>query len=121
MSTVEQRLDVYNPAEFYAALGLLTVFSLQHPKADLSSHFDLSGHQGENNAAFVISSEIDLRREQVTEALRNATVAADRSANVWRNPKENAALISPVIVSSNDWNITLDWWLDELRYRPNNR
>jgi hypothetical protein len=122
MSTVKQHLDIYNPGEFYAALGLLTVFSHQHQGADLYSCFDLSGHQGENNAAFIISSDVELRTEQTTEDLANAIVAPDRSANVWSNPKEkNPFLISPVILSSNRWSITLDWWLDELRYRPNNR
>jgi CRISPR-associated protein Csb3 len=121
MSEVKLQLDIYNPGEFYAALGLLTVFSLQHPEAYIYSHFQLYRHQGESNAAFVISSQADLRVEQVADDLAKANVATDSSANVWRNPKEkNPILVSPVIFSSNGWSITLDWWLDELRYTPNN-
>jgi CRISPR-associated protein Csb3 len=119
MSQFKQPLDIYNPAEFYAALGLLTVFSLQHREATIHSHFEILPHHGENNATFVVSSHADLRPEQVINDLANATVTADKSVNVWRNPKENPMLVSPVTLSSSGWSITLDWWLDELRYETN--
>lgn len=119
MSEVKQQLNIYNPAEFYAVLGLLTVFSLQHPEADLSSHFEVSEHHGENNATFVVSGHADLHVEQVIGDLANANITVDRSANVWRNHSLNPNLVSPVILSAKGWSITLDWWLDELRYKTN--
>jgi len=48
MSEVKYQLDIYNPAEFYAALGLLTVFSLEHHNAQLWSHFQVHDHAGES-------------------------------------------------------------------------
>src|SRR6516162_1830969 len=117
MSEAKQQLDIYNPAEFYAALGLLTVLSLQHREAELDSHFELAGHQGENNATFVVSSEAGVRIEPVMDDLAQAKAVPDTSANVWNNPQENPQLVCPVILSSDGWSITLDWWLDELRYQ----
>ena len=118
MKQFRHQLDIYNPGEFYAALGLLTVFSLQHRPADLDSHFELLGHQGDNNSELLISSERELRAEDVSDELKTAQVTADTTANIWRNPREKASLSCPVVLSTKRWSIVLDWWLDELRYAP---
>jgi CRISPR-associated protein Csb3 len=114
---MEIKLDVYNPAEFYGVLGVMTVLSLQHPQSDIMSHFEVSGRRGENNATFIVSSDADLSLERVINDLKHATVTEDKSANVWNNKEiTNAAYFTPVTLSSNGWSIVLDWWLDELRY-----
>jgi len=117
ISTITHPLDIYNPAEFFASLGLLTALSLQHPDAEMFSHFVISGHQGDHNAVFVIGSLAELSLQQVITDLASAQVNEDRNANVWRNREENPKLISPVIVSANGWSTVLDWWLDDLRWR----
>ncbi len=119
MYEVKQPLDIHNPSQFYGALGLLTLISLRQPACDLYSCFEILCHQGESNATFVISGDLDLQLEQVTSELTHAVATADTGANIWKNPKEKPELISPVILSSNGWSIVLDWWLDPLRYETN--
>ncbi len=115
---VRHELDIHNPAEFFASLGVLTAFSLQHREAEIYSYFDISGHQGEHNAAFIVDSDAELSVEKVMQDLANAEVIEERSANVWKNRTENPRLICPVMLSANGWTILLDWWLDELRWKP---
>jgi hypothetical protein len=113
---MEIKLNIYNPAEFYGVLGVLTVLSLRHLQSDIMSHFEVSGRRGDNNTTFIVSSDADLSLERVINDLKHATVTEDKSANVW-NKKEiaNAGYFTPVTLSSGGWSIVLDWWLDELR------
>jgi len=117
MNEIKHELNIYNPAEFFASLGVLTVSGLQHPNADIHSHFAISGHRGESNATLVVRSEALLSLETVVRELANATLVEDKTANVWKNPNENSRLISPVTLKTDTWSITLDWWLDELRWK----
>src|SRR5579872_460982 len=119
MGIVKSQLDIYNPAEYISALGLLTVFSLQHPGTDILSQFQVAGHLGNDNATFIASCDKDLSLEQVSTDLANADVRVDKTANVWRNPRENPQLVAPVILAASSWSVVLDWWLDDLRYKTN--
>lgn len=119
MHKITHEFDVYNPAEFFASLGILTAFALQYPQADIRSHFVISAHRGETNAALVISSDVPLYLEKAMSELRTANLTEDKTANVWKNPGLNPKLFSPVIITTASWSITLDWWLDELRMEAN--
>lgn len=118
MFQIYHSLDIYNPGEFFASLGLLTVFSLQQSEAEMVSHFEISGDEGEDNATFVLDSSAELNMQKAIDDLANSQVQEDTEANVWRNAKVNPRLFSPVILSANGWRITLDWWLDALHWEP---
>jgi CRISPR-associated protein Csb3 len=113
----EIRLDIYNPAQFYAVLGMLTVFSQQHPDTVILSHFQIEHHTGENNAEFVMESEADLILANIIADLRTAKITDEKSVPVSRNEKiKNPTYLLPVNLQGNGWSLLLDWWLDEFQY-----
>ncbi|PYV67774.1 MAG: hypothetical protein DMG96_38360 [Acidobacteria bacterium] len=54
---VRFKLDAYNPAEFYGALGLLELLSQQDD--GITSHFESDGATGANST-FVLHSDKDI-------------------------------------------------------------
>src|SRR5579872_6004506 len=119
MTEISHELDIYNPAEYFASLGVLTALGSQYPDANLRSHFVVARHRGERNTTFIVQGEAVLCIGDVANQLATATVVEDKMANVWKNPKGNPKLISPVILKTDKWEIVLDWWLDELRWESN--
>ena len=86
------QLDVYNPAEYYAALGLLELFSQQD--GDVLAHFETAGTTGANS----------------TFVLRGVTHLPDLSELTIKALPHDDPLIAPVIL---DDSIELNWWLNQ--------
>jgi len=117
MSEIELTLNINNPADYYAALGVMTILSLQTRDADIRSHFKIAEHIGQDNSTFVISSDTDFDLDRVFDDLMNTKVEEDKVANVWRNKNiKNPAFVAPATLTAPTWDITLDWWLDDLRH-----
>src|ERR1019366_6531823 len=91
-------LDVYNPAEYYAALGLLELASQQDD--EVFSHFESDDTTG-TNSTFVMTCK------DVLPDLKALTVTALKYAD---------PLIAPVMVEG----LELNWWMNEFRDRKSN-
>jgi CRISPR-associated protein Csb3 len=91
-------LDVYNPAEYYAALGLLELASQQDD--EVFSHFESDDTTGANST-FVMTCK------DVLPDLKALTVTALKYAD---------PLIAPVMVEG----LELNWWMNEFRDRKSN-
>lgn len=91
---IKLKLDVYNPAEFYGALGFLELVSWQD--GDVMSHFESEGSTGANSTFLLRSKDI------VLPDLRAIKVTAQR----YKDP-----LTAPVTVDG----LELNWWLNQFR------
>jgi CRISPR-associated protein Csb3 len=93
-------LDVYNPAEYYAALGLLELLSQQDD--ELLSQFD-SDDTTAANSTFVLLTD----KEVVLPDIKALTVTALE----YKDP-----LIAPVMVEG----LELNWWMNKFRDNKSN-
>jgi len=94
------KLDVYNPAEYYAALGLLELVSQQDD--DVLSQFESDDTTGANSA-FVLLTD----KEVVLPDLKALTVTALE----YEDP-----LIAPITVEG----LELNWWMNQFRDNKSN-
>jgi CRISPR-associated protein Csb3 len=92
---IKLTLDVYNPAEFYGALGFLELVSQQDDSA--MPHFESEGATGAHST-LVLHTDKDIQLPD----LRAIKVIAKR----YKNP-----LIAPVMVGG----LELNWWLNQFR------
>jgi hypothetical protein len=97
---IKLKLDAYNPAEFYGALGLLELLSQQND--GITSYFESEGATG-SNSTFVLHSD----KDSPLPDLRAINV----TAKGFSNP-----LIAPVMVEATSLGgFELNWWLNEFR------
>jgi len=89
-------LDVYNPAEYYSALGLLELASQQHD--EVLSQFESDDTTGANST-FVLLTD----KEIMLRDLRLLTVTALE----YKDP-----LIAPVVFEGS---LELNWWMNQFR------
>jgi CRISPR-associated protein Csb3 len=94
------KLDVYNPAEYYSALGLLELVNQQDE--EVLSQFESDDTTGANST-FVIMA----RKDVVVPNLKVLTVTALE----YEDP-----LIAPVMVEG----LELDWWVNKFRDNKSN-
>ena len=87
-------LDVYNPAEYYAALGLLELASQQDD--EVFSHFESDDTTGANSTLVMTCKDI---------------VLPDLKALIVTALKYADPLIAPVMVGS----LELNWWMNEFK------
>jgi CRISPR-associated protein Csb3 len=91
---IKLKLDVYNPAEFYGALGFLELVSQQD--CSVTSHFESEACTGANSTFLLRTKDI---------------VLPDLSAIKVTAQKYKDALIAPVTVDG----LELNWWLNQFR------
>jgi CRISPR-associated protein Csb3 len=91
---IKLKLDVYNPAEFYGALGFLELVSQQDES--IMAHFESEGSTGASSTFLLRSKDIllpDLRAIKVT-------------AQRYKDP-----LTAPVTVDG----LEINWWLNQFQ------
>src|SRR6266852_770143 len=91
---IKLKLDVYNPAEFYGALGFLELVSWQD--GGVTSHFESEGSTGANST-FLLRT-----KDNVLPDL----LAIKVTAQTYKDP-----LTAPVTVDG----LELNWWLNQFR------
>jgi CRISPR-associated protein Csb3 len=88
------KLDVYNPAEYYASLGLLELVSQQDD--EVRSRFESDDTTGTNSTFMMTCKDV------VSPDLKALAVTALKYAN---------PLIAPVMVGS----LELNWWMNDFK------
>ena len=104
-------LDIYNVAQYYACLGMLSIYDLLHPEAELFSCFELE--DGSPDAQFVVTGEASLELQDIVDCLRTAQVKSRDDAPVINSKGLPDKFIFPVELSIANGTVMLDWWLDE--------
>src|ERR1035438_9284003 len=95
------KLDVYNPAEYYAALGLLELIILQDD--EVLSHFEADDTTGANSTFLLTTDKVLILPNLKTLAV---------------TPLEYGdPLIAPVAVEGG---LELNWWINRFRDNKSN-
>lgn len=95
---IKLKLDVYNPAEFYGALGFLELVSRQD--GDVTSHFESEGATGADST-FLLHTDKEIALPDVH--------AIKVVAKEYKDP-----LTAPVMVGGVG-GLELNWWLNRFR------